>query len=89
MDGETKGVALKGVNVGDFRRMPIPVPPLAEQYRIVTKVDELMALCDQLEAGLATGEDTRGRLLDAVLAEALAGDAVEENATEEAMLSAV
>jgi len=27
MVGETKGVALQGVNVGDFRRMPIPVPP--------------------------------------------------------------
>lgn len=50
MVGETKGVALKGVNVRDFRRMPIPVPPLAEQRRIVAKVDELMALVDRLEA---------------------------------------
>jgi len=71
MAGETKGVALQGVNVGDFRRMPIPLPPLAEQKRIVAKVDELMALCDRLEASLTTGETARSRLLDALLHEAL------------------
>ncbi|NLS07657.1 restriction endonuclease subunit S [Rhizobium sp. P32RR-XVIII] len=50
----------------------IPIPPLAEQHRIVAKVDELMALCDQLEASLTTADETRRRLLDALLAEALA-----------------
>jgi len=72
MAGETKGVALQGVNVGDFRRMSIPLPPLAEQYRIVAKVDALMALCDRLEASLTAAADTRRRLLDALLSEALA-----------------
>ena len=54
------------------RAYPIPLPPLAEQHRIVAKVDELMALCDRLEASLATADDTRRRLLDALLHEALA-----------------
>ena len=49
----------------------VPLPPLAEQCRIVAKVNELMALCDQLEASLTTGDDTRGRLLEALIAEAL------------------
>lgn len=71
MAGETKGVALQGVNVGDFRRMPIPLPSLAEQHRIVANVDELMALCDQLEASLVDGEQSRSKLLGAVLHEAL------------------
>jgi type I restriction enzyme, S subunit len=53
-------------------RLPISLPPLAEQYRIVAKVDELMVLYDQLEASLTAGEETRCRLLDALLAEALA-----------------
>jgi type I restriction enzyme S subunit len=71
--GETKGVALQGVNVGDFRKMPIPLPPLAEQHRIVAKVDALMALCDQLEQQLSQAEQSRRGLLEAVLQEALAG----------------
>jgi type I restriction enzyme S subunit len=52
--------------------MLIPLPPLSEQHRIVAKVDELMALCDRLEAGLIDAAATRRCLLDALLAEALA-----------------
>ncbi|MBY5478313.1 restriction endonuclease subunit S [Rhizobium leguminosarum] len=55
-----------------LKNMLIPLPPLAEQHRIVAKVDELMALCDQLEASLTSADETRKKLLDALLAEALA-----------------
>jgi type I restriction enzyme, S subunit len=44
------------------------LPPLAEQHRIVAKVDELMALCDQLEAQLTATQTDSRRLLEAVLA---------------------
>jgi len=39
----------RGLNMGLVAELSIPLPPLAEQQRIVAKVDELMALCDQLE----------------------------------------
>ncbi|MCV3765099.1 restriction endonuclease subunit S [Rhizobium sp. TRM95796] len=55
-----------------LKNMLIPLPPLAEQHRIVAKVDELMALCDQLETSLSSADETREKLLDALLAEALA-----------------
>lgn len=56
----------------DVTQFVVPLPPLAEQKRIVAKVDELMALCDRLEASLATADENRRRLLEALLAEALA-----------------
>lgn len=62
------------VNGTALRNMLIPVPPLTEQRRIVAKVDKLMALCDRLEASLATGDNTRRRLLAASLHEALNPD---------------
>lgn len=55
----------------DYRDFLIPLPPLAEQHRIVAKVDALMALCDRLEAALTTADTTRARLLEALLHEAL------------------
>jgi type I restriction enzyme S subunit len=73
-----KGAALKHLHLVDLRNLPLPLPPLAEQHRIVAKLDELMALCDRLEANLATADETRRRLLEAILAEALAPDEARE-----------
>jgi type I restriction enzyme S subunit len=61
-----------GISATNLKEIRFPVPPLAEQYRIVRKVEELMEVCDRLEASLTTAADTRRRLLDALLAEALA-----------------
>jgi type I restriction enzyme S subunit len=67
------GMAVMQMNISQvrLRAVPIPLPPLAEQHRIVAKVDELMALCDQLEQQLSQADQQRRRLLEAVLAEAL------------------
>lgn len=64
--------AQKNINLEILTQVLIPLPPLAEQRRIVTKVDALMALCDRLEASLTATAATRRRLLQALLAEALA-----------------
>jgi type I restriction enzyme S subunit len=65
------GVALTHFNTKSVATMPLPLPPVAEQHRIIAKVDALIELCDRLEASLTTVDNSRHRLLDALLHEAL------------------
>ena len=65
------GATVQHLRVGGIETLLVPLPPLAEQHRIVAKVDELMALCDQLEAQLTTTQTDSRRLLEAVLEAAL------------------
>jgi type I restriction enzyme S subunit len=64
------GAGKPGLNLDNIRSLSIPLPPLAEQHRIVAKVDALLALCDRLETSLAAGAATRRRLLAEALAPA-------------------
>jgi type I restriction enzyme S subunit len=52
-----------------IRRLVAPIPPLAEQRRIVSKVEQLMALVDVLETQLAASRATASNLLSALVAE--------------------
>jgi hypothetical protein len=64
---EDNRVAMPKINQAALSQILVPVPPLAEQRRIVVKVEELMALCDGLEAALEAGEALRGQVLEAVV----------------------
>ena len=57
------------ISMGDIKGFAIPVPPLAEQWRIVAKVDELMTLVDAVETQLATARTSATALLAAAVAE--------------------
>ena len=65
------GTAQPKMNQTKMNSIPVALPPLSEQHRIVAKVDALMALCDQLEASLTATDTTRSKLLNALLHEAL------------------
>jgi type I restriction enzyme S subunit len=62
---------LASINATELRGCPVPVPPLAEQQRIVAKVDELMRWCDALAARLTAARTTATHLLDATLHQSL------------------
>jgi type I restriction enzyme S subunit len=69
------GMALTHYNTKSVANIPIPLPPLAEQYRIVAKVDALMALCDELEARLKERAAVQGRFANAIVKEVGANNA--------------
>ena len=61
--------AQPNISLTDARNFAIPFPPLAEQRRIVAKVDQLMALVDQLETQLAASRSAAKNLLEALVLE--------------------
>ncbi|MGI2092612.1 restriction endonuclease subunit S [Shewanella oncorhynchi] len=65
------GGAQPNLNVGKIASTIVPLPPLEEQHRIVAKVEELMALCDQLKVRLADAQTTQLHLTDAIVEQAL------------------
>ena len=77
-----KITAQPSLSMNTIRDIDVLMPPLAEQHRIVAKVDELMALCDQLEAALTKTDTTRTRLLEALLHEALEPSLINKDAVE-------
>ena len=74
INANAPGTTFKEVSGKIVAGVPIPLPPLAEQHRIVAKADELMALCDRLEEARTEREETRDRLSAASLARLNAPD---------------
>lgn len=73
--GKTTGAAAPRVNVATVKAYPIPVPPLAEQKRIVSKVSILLSQCDELSAQLLSRQSTTDALLTALIHQVLDGAA--------------
>jgi type I restriction enzyme, S subunit len=70
---EVNTTTINQITQGNLRSTLAPIPPLAEQRRIVAKVDQLMALVDQLETQLAASREIATSLMNAVVAELTAG----------------
>jgi type I restriction enzyme, S subunit len=71
LESQATATTISYLNKSRCEGIPVALPPLAEQRRIVAKVDELMALCDRLEAQLTTVQTESSRLLESVLYQAL------------------
>jgi type I restriction enzyme, S subunit len=63
-----RGMTVESVMFSEFAAYKFPLPPLAEQQRIVAKVDSLLALCDTLAQQLQESADKQTAILNAVVA---------------------
>jgi type I restriction enzyme S subunit len=66
---EATGMTATGIKASKLKEMPVPIPPLEEQYRIVAKVDQVMALCDSLDQQIDAAATKQAELLGAVIAQ--------------------
>lgn len=67
----SKGSAINNLLLGDMKNVVFPMPPLAEQNRIVKKLNELIEYCNDLESSIKQSEMQNKKLLQLILREAL------------------
>lgn len=78
VESEMTGMAYPAINDTKLHKGLIPLPPLTEQKRIVSKVDELMALCDKLEARRQIKQEIQSKLNSAALDRMLSAENQDE-----------
>ena len=83
----SSGMTATGVKASRLKEIPVVIPPAEEQQRIVAKVDELMALCDQLEQRSESQLAAHQTLVEALLATLTASTDADELAQNWARLS--
>ena len=72
LEDSKSGMAESQMNIsqGKLRSAPIPIPPAAEQKRIVAKVEELTSLCDTLKTKITTSQTTQLTFTDSIVSQA-------------------
>ena len=83
MKNATRGVAVRGINIGDVRAIQIPLPAIEEQTEIVRRVEQLFAFADQLEAKVASAKTRIDLLTQSILAKAFRGELVPQDPNDE------
>ena len=83
MANAIRGVAVRGINIGDVRALQLPIPSLLEQTEIVRRVEAMFALADRIEARCTAACIHAQRLTPLVLAKAFRGELVAQDPNDE------
>ena len=79
----TRGVAVRGINIGDVRALQIPLPPISEQTEIVRRVETLFALADKVQTQYTAARARIDKLTASILAKAFRGELVPQDPNDE------
>ncbi|MCB0166000.1 MAG: restriction endonuclease subunit S [Anaerolineae bacterium] len=79
----TRGIAYTGINIATLKETPIPLPPLAEQQRIVAEVERRLSVVEGVEATLAANLKRAERLRQSILKQAFEGRLVAQDPADE------
>ncbi len=74
LKGVARGVAVKGVNIRDLRKLPIPLPPIEEQRAIVAAIEDAFTRIDAVNAEATMAEAGMVALRASVLHRAFTGE---------------
>jgi len=83
LERDAYGAGKPGLNLDSLRDLPVELPPLAEQHRIVAEVERRLSIVDEMEASVAASLARAERLRQAVLRKAFAGELVPQDPTDE------
>ena len=79
----TKGVAQKKVSLARFKTIGLPIPPLAEQHRIVAEIERRLSVADEIEKTIEQSLKQAERLRQSILKKAFEGKLVPQNPDDE------
>lgn len=84
MANAIRGVAVRGINIGDVRALQLPIPSSLEQTEIVRRVQAMFNLADRIEARCNAARVQAQRLTSLVLAKAFRGELMPQDPNDEA-----
>ncbi len=83
MRAAIRGVAVRGINIGDVRALQIPIPPRSEQDEITARVKALLSQADSVDAAVSLARRRADKLEQSILARAFRGGLVPQDPTDE------
>ena len=83
MQKAIKGVAVRGINIGDVRALQIPLPPVVEQNELVLRVQNLFKIAEKSEKRYQAAKGLVDKLTQSILAKAFRGELVPQDPNDE------
>ena len=72
------GVTVSGIRQKELLKLPVPLPPLAEQKRIVEKCDRLLSICDTIEKRQQQKQESIVKMNESAIAQLLSSQNSDE-----------